>query len=257
MRRDFDMISRMLNSNNQAYYELSEQELALIAPTHYYPDLFDEPIYSSDEFRMYGFKVKRCPRLRSHDWTQCPFAHRGEKARRRDPRRYHYDAVACPDFRNNVCRRGDLCPYAHGVFEYWLHPTKYRTRACNAGGLCQRRVCFFAHSPHELRDDNKYHCFCDLGPEGGVPTVGAVPSAAAIPFLPVVRTAVGGGRGRRSGGGGGGSPDFLASLSGLTIREGEGNGSGIFRWGGWEPAETAAAAEAEGPDIEWITDIME
>ncbi|KAF2283250.1 hypothetical protein GH714_043602 [Hevea brasiliensis] len=41
--------------------------------------------YSSDHFRMYEFKVRRCNRSRSHDWTDCPFAHPGEKARRRDP----------------------------------------------------------------------------------------------------------------------------------------------------------------------------
>jgi hypothetical protein len=39
-------------------------------------------IYSCDQFRMYEFKVRRCMRGRSHDWTECPFAHPGEKARR-------------------------------------------------------------------------------------------------------------------------------------------------------------------------------
>lgn len=24
-----------------------------------------------------------------------------------------------------TCVRGDNCPYAHNVFEYWLHPTRY------------------------------------------------------------------------------------------------------------------------------------
>lgn len=235
----------MWNSNNNpGYYE-------------YFSDPFHEAIYSSDEFRMYMFKVKWCPRSRSHDWTSCPFAHRSEKARRRDPRRYNYAAVICPDYRGdiNACRRGDACPYAHGVFEYWLHPTKYRTRACNAGALCARKVCFFAHSPYELRYDDKFHCFCDLGgPQEG----GFLSAAAAAPFVLAARAAVGGGGGQRSGGG---SQDFLASLSGLTIREGEGNsgaGSGIFRWGAWEPAQTAVAEEEEGvPDIDWIKDMME
>ncbi|MCO5608949.1 hypothetical protein L7F22_063167 [Adiantum nelumboides] len=36
--------------------------------------------YSCDDFRMYEFNVRRCMRGRSHDWTQCPFAHLGEKA---------------------------------------------------------------------------------------------------------------------------------------------------------------------------------
>ncbi|KAB5573370.1 hypothetical protein DKX38_000564 [Salix brachista] len=44
-------------------------------------------------------------------------------------------------------------------FEYWLHPSRYRTRACNAAGLfCQRQVCFFAHTPEQLRSQNKHTC---------------------------------------------------------------------------------------------------
>ncbi|KAJ6734111.1 ZINC FINGER CCCH DOMAIN-CONTAINING PROTEIN 20-LIKE [Salix purpurea] len=63
--------------------------------------------YSSDHFRMYEFKVRRCTRSRSHDWTECPFAHPGEKARRRDPRRFHYSGTACPEFRRGGCGRGE------------------------------------------------------------------------------------------------------------------------------------------------------
>ena len=83
----------------------------------------DAAAFSSDDFRMYQFKVsggkkhvyavvcttctkpilspqvKRCPRARPHDWTQCPFAHAGEKAKRRDPRRYKYSGTACPEWR--------------------------------------------------------------------------------------------------------------------------------------------------------------
>ncbi|CAO2174927.1 unnamed protein product [Urochloa humidicola] len=50
--------------------------------------------YGSDEFRMYEFKVRRCARARSHDWTECPFAHPGEKARRRDPRVHRYSGAS-------------------------------------------------------------------------------------------------------------------------------------------------------------------
>lgn len=107
--------------------------------------------YSCDEFRMYEFKVRRCMRGRSHDWTECPFAHPGEKARRRDPRRFHYSGTGCPDFRKGSCRRGDSCEYAHGVFECWLHPARYRTQPCKDGRNCRRRVCFFAHTPEQLR----------------------------------------------------------------------------------------------------------
>lgn len=114
------------------------------------PDI-QNSIYSSDEFRMFIFKIKPCSRAYSHDWTDCPYAHPGENARRRDPRKYHYSCVPCPDFRKGTCRRGDMCEYAHGVFECWLHPAQYRTRLCKDGTSCARRVCFFAHMLEELR----------------------------------------------------------------------------------------------------------
>lgn len=107
--------------------------------------------YSSDHFRMYEFKVRKCTRSRSHDWTDCPFAHPGEKARRRDPRRYHYSGTVCSEFRRGNCGRGDNCEFAHGVFECWLHPSRYRTEACKDGKNCKRKICFFAHSPRQLR----------------------------------------------------------------------------------------------------------
>ncbi|KAK7290883.1 hypothetical protein RIF29_05644 [Crotalaria pallida] len=113
-------------------------------------DESDDP-YSSDHFRMYEFKVRRCNRSRSHDWTDCPFAHPGEKARRRDPRRYHYSGTVCPEYRRGGCSRGDSCEFAHGVFECWLHPARYRTEACKDGKKCKRKVCFFAHTPRQLR----------------------------------------------------------------------------------------------------------
>ncbi|KAM1368292.1 hypothetical protein PS1_001640 [Malus domestica] len=125
----------------------------------YHDPMIDNAIFGSDEFRMYGYKVKRCPRMRAHDWTECPYAHRGEKAQRRDPRKYAYVAIVCPAFRRTGhCRKGDSCEFAHGVFEYWLHPAKYRTSACNIlnNGYCPRKVCFFAHSPDQLRPEHKY-----------------------------------------------------------------------------------------------------
>ncbi|XP_058752479.1 zinc finger CCCH domain-containing protein 30-like [Vicia villosa] len=114
------------------------------------PDIKNS-IYATDEFRMFSFKVRPCSRAYSHDWTECPFVHPGENARRRDPRKFHYSCVPCPDFRKGACRRGDMCEYAHGVFECWLHPAQYRTRLCKDGTSCNRRVCFFAHLPEELR----------------------------------------------------------------------------------------------------------
>ncbi|XP_072980534.1 zinc finger CCCH domain-containing protein 24-like [Typha angustifolia] len=114
------------------------------------PDIKNS-IYATDEFRMFSFKVRPCSRAYSHDWTECPFVHPGENARRRDPRKYHYSCVPCPEFRKGACRRGDMCEYAHGVFECWLHPAQYRTRLCKDGTSCNRRVCFFAHTNEELR----------------------------------------------------------------------------------------------------------
>ncbi|KAL9224564.1 hypothetical protein vseg_000586 [Gypsophila vaccaria] len=104
-----------------------------------------------DDFFIYDFKVRKCTRARAHDWTECPFAHPGEKARRRDPRKYSYSGAACSDFRRGHCRKGDGCEFAHGVFECWLHPSRFRTQACKDGPGCKRRVCFFAHSPDQLR----------------------------------------------------------------------------------------------------------
>ncbi|KAJ0262646.1 Zinc finger CCCH domain-containing protein 61 [Hirschfeldia incana] len=118
---------------------------------YYYDSDSDDP-YSGDHFRMYEFKIRRCTRSRSHDWTDCPFSHPGEKARRRDPRRYHYTGEVCPEFRHGGdCTRGDECGFAHGVFECWLHPSRYRTEACKDGKHCARKICFFAHSPRQLR----------------------------------------------------------------------------------------------------------
>ncbi|KAK7372497.1 hypothetical protein VNO80_05878 [Phaseolus coccineus] len=114
------------------------------------PDI-NSDVYGSDEFRMYSFKVKPCSRAYSHDWTECPFVHPGENARRRDPRKYPYSCVPCPEFRKGACQKGDSCEYAHGVFESWLHPAQYRTRLCKDETGCSRKVCFFAHKPEELR----------------------------------------------------------------------------------------------------------
>uniref|UniRef100_A0A803KP62 C3H1-type domain-containing protein n=1 Tax=Chenopodium quinoa TaxID=63459 RepID=A0A803KP62_CHEQI len=97
---------------------------------------------------MYEFKVRKCTRSRSHDWTDCPFSHPGEKARRRDPRRFHYSGTVCPEYRRSgSCSRGDECDFAHGVFECWLHPARYRTEACKDGKSCKRKVllCTFSY----------------------------------------------------------------------------------------------------------------
>ncbi|KAK3127978.1 hypothetical protein QOZ80_7AG0580940 [Eleusine coracana subsp. coracana] len=108
----------------------------------------------SEAFWVYEYKVRRCPNAGSHDWRLCPYAHPGERARRRDPRRYPYLAVPCPNHHNRAgtsCPRGLYCRYAHGVFELWLHPKRFRTRMCDAGTRCARRICFVAHCPAQQR----------------------------------------------------------------------------------------------------------
>lgn len=111
-----------------------------------------DPMFSSDDFRIYEMKIRRCPRARPHDWTLCPFAHPGEKAKRRDPRKYSYSGTACAEYRKTgQCARGDTCTFSHGVFECHLHPSRYRTQLCTDGMGCRRRVCFFAHQESELR----------------------------------------------------------------------------------------------------------
>ena len=116
--------------------------------------IFDcsDPQFCTDEFRMYEMKIRRCPKSRPHDWTTCPFAHPGEKAKRRDPRKIMYSATSCAEYRKSgQCTRGDACIFSHGVFECWLHPHRYRTQLCTDGLGCTRKVCFFAHTPSELR----------------------------------------------------------------------------------------------------------
>ncbi|TXG70451.1 hypothetical protein EZV62_005386 [Acer yangbiense] len=148
------------------------------------PDIKNS-IYSTDEFRMYSFKVRPCSRAYSHDWTECPFVHPGENARRRDPRKFHYSCVPCPDFRKGACRRGDMCEYAHGVFECWLHPAQYRTRLCKDGTNCARRVCFFAHTPEELRPLYVSTGSAVPSPRSGTTSgANAMDFAAALSLLP-------------------------------------------------------------------------
>ncbi|XVE69435.1 hypothetical protein DITRI_Ditri09bG0152000 [Diplodiscus trichospermus] len=143
------------------------------------PDI-NNGIYGTDDFRMYTFKVKPCSRAYSHDWTECPFVHPGENARRRDPRKYPYSCVPCPEFRKGACPKGDACEYAHGVFESWLHPAQYRTRLCKDEIGCARKVCFFAHKREELRP--VYACTGSAMPSPRSAAVSGVDMATLSPL---------------------------------------------------------------------------
>ncbi|KAF8058885.1 zinc finger CCCH domain-containing protein 67 [Scenedesmus sp. PABB004] len=106
----------------------------------------------SEDFLMYSYKVAFCARRYPHDWASCPCGHKGERAARRDPRVHPYDAIACSFAKQRqTCPRGDACTHAHNLFEYWLHPQRYRTELCSFGSNCERPVCFFAHTIDELR----------------------------------------------------------------------------------------------------------
>lgn len=136
----------------------------------------------SSEFLMYSYKVDMCTREDNHDWARCPFAHEKEKAKRRDPRRFKYASLPCPDtMQGRHCPRGDACPYTHSVQEYWLHPDRFKTQICKNGAHCTRPLCFFAHRADELR-------FPDTDPiEATVPlSMADAPTSDcdAVPILP-------------------------------------------------------------------------
>ncbi|XP_023002826.1 zinc finger CCCH domain-containing protein 20-like [Cucurbita maxima] len=137
--------------------------------------------FTCDDFRMYEFKVRSCARGRSHDWTKCPYAHAGEKARRRDPRKFNYSGTECPALRHGCCKKGDACEFAHGTFEIWLHPDRYRTQPCRDGIACRRRVCFFAHTLEQLRIPAKQSL---MSPRAGKEIDAAVTSPTSILISP-------------------------------------------------------------------------
>lgn len=99
---------------------------------------------------MYIHKLQMCPIVTPHDWIKCPYAHDGEVARRRDPA--IHSANPCSEYeRTQACTRGDKCRFSHGVWERGLHPQRYRTSLCSKGEKCDRRICFFAHTPDQVR----------------------------------------------------------------------------------------------------------
>uniref|UniRef100_A0A383VI06 C3H1-type domain-containing protein n=1 Tax=Tetradesmus obliquus TaxID=3088 RepID=A0A383VI06_TETOB len=97
-------------------------------------------------------QVTPCNRKYPHDWASCLCGHKGERATRRDLRTHNYLPIACEYAKQRLeCPRGDDCPHSHNLFEYWLHPKRFRTEMCLFRSNCDRRVCFFAHSSEELR----------------------------------------------------------------------------------------------------------
>lgn len=107
-----------------------------------------------DEFLQFTYKVVPCDKTWRHDYATCPFAHAGESSERRHPSTYLPFMCGSTQHSTDLkekCPFGVACKYAHGHFELWLHPGRFRTKMCSLGGNCKRPVCFFAHSEHELR----------------------------------------------------------------------------------------------------------
>ncbi|WIA11460.1 hypothetical protein OEZ85_011576 [Tetradesmus obliquus] len=98
-------------------------------------------------------KIAPCFKRQQHDWTVCFYSHPGEKACRRDLRLHSYAAVMCSNMlHKGCCPRGDGCPQSHSVFEYHMHPARFRTKLCTDGDRCRRPFCFFAHGMQQLRE---------------------------------------------------------------------------------------------------------
>eukprot|EP00775_Hariotina_reticulata_P008647 gene8647-8828_t len=95
-------------------------------------------MYASVDDRIVFYKTLNCHKMFVHDWSACPYKHKGEKARRRCLLEYTYS--------------GKICPEMKEMFEYWMHPQKYRTTMCKDAPGCKRPFCFFAHNDQELRD---------------------------------------------------------------------------------------------------------
>uniref|UniRef100_A0A383WFA9 C3H1-type domain-containing protein n=1 Tax=Tetradesmus obliquus TaxID=3088 RepID=A0A383WFA9_TETOB len=142
-----------------------------------------------DHYWMYVYKVAKCPAKERHDWSACPYAHKGERAARRCPQAFSYAAEPCPEYgKKGTCAKGDTCPLAHSVFESWLHPSRFRTQLCCFGPSCRRRICFFAHNTAQLRAAP-----ATSGPSGGPVmrrTQAVVPGAAlGMPGMSAAGTA--------------------------------------------------------------------
>eukprot|EP00878_Enallax_costatus_P000346 GHUV01000430.1.p1 GENE.GHUV01000430.1~~GHUV01000430.1.p1 ORF type:complete len:463 (+),score=169.54 GHUV01000430.1:217-1605(+) len=112
------------------------------------------PAQYDDIFLQYTYKVMPCDKNYRHDYATCPFSHLGESSERRHPSAYLPFMCGSTQHSTDLkekCPFGTACKYAHGHFELWLHPGRFRTKMCSLGENCKRPVCFFAHSEQELR----------------------------------------------------------------------------------------------------------
>jgi hypothetical protein len=67
----------------------------------------EEALFATDEGRIYAYKILPCPKRAAHEWAGCPYAHPGEKARRRCPRTTNYLAIPCEETKQVNMRSRD------------------------------------------------------------------------------------------------------------------------------------------------------
>lgn len=110
--------------------------------------------------------------------ARCPYAHEKERERRRDPRRFEYASLPCPDTAaGRTCPRGDGCGATHGLLEYWWargaagpRPVERALRcsaACARPAVPPRPRPLHQHPPHPLP--------LPPPPSGGLPIRQAAP----------------------------------------------------------------------------------
>lgn len=125
-----------------------------------------EPQAMTDDFFMYKYKTRWCPKGVQHEWHTCVYAHNYQDARR--PVGIGYGARLCPYWSkkdtgaeySQRCPLGMRCPYAHGAKEQLYHPHYFKTIVCrdlrgcghSPGKACPRGLlCAFFHSRAEKR----------------------------------------------------------------------------------------------------------
>ncbi|KAM1625238.1 hypothetical protein ACFXTN_012388 [Malus domestica] len=114
------------------------------------PDMPMNPI-SCDQFRMFEFKVRRCAHGRSYDWTDCPYATRarrpGVATRESTTTPALHALTSARATARRVTRASSLTVFSSAGS---TRPGT-GTQPCKDGLHCNRRVCFFAHTPEQLR----------------------------------------------------------------------------------------------------------
>ena len=202
----------------------------------------------SDDFLHVRVQGSACSRTRAHDWTECPFTHPGEKARRGTRGGSTTAARRAPSFGKGRAAGGRLRVRARRL-ECWLHPSRYRTQLCKDGLQCARRACFFAHASHQLRPPTDAFGNVLAGGGGNRGAVegmsgghGGASYCQTVP-VPGVHVSSGGGLGYSGHGSGNGSGS--GSGNGSSGGSGGSNSPGVRP--GMESAELAAGGARGAP----------